>query len=58
MLKIKPTKNDNIDEALEIVLDLAFQGVNDKYDNPRAYKRQMDAIRMIRETFCRSGELR
>ena len=58
MLKIKPTKSDDIDEALEIVLDLAFQGVNDKYDNPKAYRRQMEAIRLVREIFCRSGELR
>jgi hypothetical protein len=56
MLKIKPTKSDDIDAALELVIDLAFQNVVDKYDNPREYRRQMEALKLVRETFCRKGD--
>ena len=58
MLKIKPSPKDDIDAALELVIEMAFQGAVDRYDNPRDYKRQMEALRLVRETFCRSGELR
>lgn len=58
MLKIKPTANDEIDAALEIVMDMAFQGAVDRYDNPRDYRRQMAALKLVRETFSKSGELR
>lgn len=57
-VKIKPTANDDIDAALEMVIDMAFQGAVDKYDNPTEYRKQMAAIRLIKETFCRSGELK
>ena len=58
MLKIRPTKNDDIDAALELVMDMAFQGAVDKYDNPRDYQRQMKALKLVRETFSRAGELK
>lgn len=58
MLKIKPTKADDIDAALELTIDLAFQNVVDKYDNPAEYRRQMAAIRLVQETFTRSGDRR
>ena len=56
-LKIKPTKADDIDAALALVLDLAEQNVIDRYDNPTEYRRQMAALKLVRETFCKSGEL-
>ena len=56
MLKIKPTKNDDIDAALELVTELAFQNTCDRYDNPSEYRRQMAAIKLIKETFSRSGD--
>ena len=58
MLKIKPTKSDDIDAALETVLDLAFQGTVDKYDNPKEYRRQMACINLVGETFLRTGDWR
>lgn len=57
MIKIKPTKVDDINEAIGMVLDLAFQGATDRYDNPTRYRREMAAIRLVKETF-QSGELR
>jgi hypothetical protein len=56
MLKIKPTKNDDIDAALELVTELAFQNTCDRYDNPGEYRRQMAAIKLVKETFNRGGE--
>jgi hypothetical protein len=55
MLKIKPTAADDIDAALELVIDLAFQNTVDRYDNPNEYRRQMRAIRLVEETFIRDG---
>lgn len=56
LLKIKPTASDEIDAAIELVLELAFQNTTDRYDNPARYKREMDAIKLVRETFTKSGE--
>ena len=58
MLKPDTFPKNDIDVALETVIDMAFQGAVDKYDCPSEYRRQMAAIRLIRETFCRSGEQR
>lgn len=56
LLKIKPTAADEIDAALELVLDLAFQNTTDRYDNPARYRKEMAAINLVRDTFTRSGE--
>jgi hypothetical protein len=56
MLKIKPTAADDIDAALELVIDLAFQNTIDKYENPSEYRRQIAAIRLVEETFIRNGD--
>ena len=56
MLKIKPTRNDDIDAAIELILDLAFQNVVDRFDNPSEYRRQMAAYKLVQETFCINGE--
>jgi hypothetical protein len=58
MLKIKPTKNDDIDAALDLVIDLAEQGVTDRFDNPARYRKEMAAIELARETFAKSGRAR
>jgi hypothetical protein len=58
MLKIKPTKADDIDAALELVIELAFQNTVDRLDNPSRYRAEMAAIQLVRETFGRAGELR
>lgn len=57
-LKIKPTKADDIDGALQMVMDMAFQGAVDMYDNPSEYRRQMAALKLVRATFSKGGELR
>jgi hypothetical protein len=56
MLKIKPTKADDIDAALDLVTELAFQNTCDRYDNPAEYRRQMAAIKLVKETFTRTGD--
>lgn len=58
MLHIKPTQRNELDDAFEIVLDLAFQNIVDKFDNPTQYRKQMAAYKLIRNTFTREGELR
>lgn len=57
-LKIKPTKADDIDAALELVCELAFQNTCDRYENPTRYRAEMAAINLVKETFTKSGELR
>lgn len=52
-VKIKPTKADDIDAALDLVIELAFQNTVDRFDNPSEYRRQMAAIKLVRETFRR-----
>jgi hypothetical protein len=54
MLKIKPTKNDDIDAALELVIELAVQGVCDRIDNPTRYRHEMAAIELVKDTFTRA----
>lgn len=49
---------DNFDEAIELVLDLAFQNIADPRDNPSEYRRQMTAFKLIEETFSKNGEWR
>jgi len=56
MLKIKPNQADDIDAALELVTELAFQNTTDRYDNPGEYRRQIAAIKLVKETFNRNGE--
>lgn len=46
----------DIDAALELVMSLAFQNTTDRHDNPREYRRQMAALKLVRETFSKSGE--
>jgi hypothetical protein len=55
-LKIKPTKADDIDAAIELVLDLAFQNIADRLDNPSEYRRQMAAYKLVKATFSKSGD--
>ena len=54
-LKIKPTETDEIEAALDLVLDLAEQNIIDKFDNPREYRRQSAAVKLVRETFGKRG---
>lgn len=48
---LRPTNNDDIDAALELVVSLAEQNVIDRRDNPREYRRQMLAVKIVKETF-------
>jgi hypothetical protein len=57
MLKIKPTKNDDIDAALDLVIELATQGTTDRIDNPTRYRNEVAAIELVRETFGKDGGL-
>lgn len=54
MLKIKPSRDDELDAALELVCELAFQNTTDRYDNPSRYRREMAAINLVKETFRRA----
>ena len=56
MLKIKPTKADDIDASLDLVLELAFQNMVDRFDNPSEYRRQMAAYKLVKDTFSKSGD--
>ena len=56
MLKIKPTPADDIEAALELVIDLAFQNTIDRFDNPKEYRRQTAALRLVEETFIKNGD--
>lgn len=55
-IKIRPSAADDIDAALELVIDLAFQGIVDKLDNPKEYRRQMAAVKLVKATFSKGGE--
>lgn len=57
-MRIKPTETDQLNAALELVCDLAEQNVIDRFDNPSEYRRQTAALKLVRETFRREGELR
>jgi hypothetical protein len=48
----------DINDAIELVLDLAFQNVVDRLDNPGEYRRQMAAIRLVQDTFTKTGDRR
>jgi hypothetical protein len=50
-VKIKPTETDHINAALGLVIELAFQNIVDRLDNPREYRRQMAAVRLVQQTF-------
>ena len=56
MLKIRPSKADDIDDALELILDLAFQNIVDRFDNPKEYRRQLAAYKLVKDTFNKSGD--
>jgi hypothetical protein len=45
----------DIDAALQLVIELAEQNVIGKYDNPREYRRQSRALKLVKETFNVSG---
>lgn len=51
-------RDSAIDNALELVLILAFQNTTDRLENPSEYRRQMAAIELVEETFSITGELR
>lgn len=53
----KQKKPSDIDAALELVVSLAEQNVVDRYDNPAEYRRQMAALRLVKETFNRGDRL-
>lgn len=58
-IRTKPPRTANeLGDAIELVLDLAFQNTVDKFDNPNEYRRQRAAIRLIEQTFSRTGEQR
>jgi len=46
----------DIDAALQLVLELAFQNTTDRYDNPSRYRAEMAALKLVRDTFTKSGE--
>lgn len=50
-IKIKPNETDELNAALGLVVELAFQNITDRLDNPREYRRQMQAVRLVQETF-------
>jgi hypothetical protein len=50
-------KNADIDAALELIIELASQNIVDRYDNPAEYRRQMAALRLVKETFNRGDRL-
>ena len=54
MQKQEATASD-IDEALALVVELAFQNTTDRYDNPREFTRQSRAIKLVKDTFLRKG---
>lgn len=57
MSRPEPTTAD-ITSALALVIDLAAQNIIDQYDNPTEYRRQSAALKLVRETFGKPGELR
>ena len=56
MLKIKPNKADDIDVAIDLVLELAFQNIVDRFDSPSEYRRQMAAYKLVKSTLSKSGD--
>ncbi|HEY2530260.1 MAG TPA: hypothetical protein VGJ20_20380 [Xanthobacteraceae bacterium] len=58
LTKVKSAAVDDIDAALQVVIELAFQNTVDRFDNPAEYRRQMAAIKLVHETFNKSGEQR
>jgi hypothetical protein len=44
-------ERDEINEALALVLTLAEQNVVDRLEIPREYRRQMKALKIVRDTF-------
>lgn len=50
-VKIKPNETDELKSAMELVYDLAFQNVIDRFDNPSEYRRQTKALELFRTTF-------
>lgn len=54
----RPKRDNDLDEALELVLLLAFQNTTDRLENPGEYRRQMAAIELVEQTFSITGELR
>ena len=42
-----------INDAIWLVLELAVQGAADRFDNPTRYRREMAAIKLVRDTFTK-----
>jgi hypothetical protein len=55
-MQTKVKDASDIDAAIELVLELAFQNTTDRYDNPSRYRAEMAALKLVRETFTKSGE--
>lgn len=55
--RTEPIAATDINTALRMIIDMAVQGAVDMYDNPSEYRRQMAAVRLVRETFNTGGEL-
>lgn len=55
-MKKPPTRSD-IENALDLVISLAEQNVVDWCDNPTECRRQMVALRLVKETFNRGDRL-
>lgn len=47
----------DIDAAIRLVLELAFQNTTDRFDNPERFNRELAAIKLVERTFTKSGEL-
>jgi hypothetical protein len=47
----KHSTSAEIEDALGLILILAEGNITDRLDNPGEYRRQMKAIKLVRETF-------
>ncbi|HEY2245688.1 MAG TPA: hypothetical protein VGH47_15970 [Xanthobacteraceae bacterium] len=54
----KQPQSHDIEAALQIVIELAFQNTIDRLENPTRYRQEMAAIDLVRDTFSRAGQLR
>ena len=55
-IRPKPARADDIDAAIELVLNLAYQNLADRLDNPSEYRRQLAAYELVHDTFSRNGD--
>lgn len=54
----RPKRDSDLDAALELVLQLAFQNTTDRFENPGRYREELAAIELVEQTFSITGELR